>query len=84
MHRFSKIWAHFTSNGSQNGKNNKMLYDLQVLLFSVHMDRIIARTVNRKILFVCLLDHELPDTLGVVKTVQTQNIMQTEFSDSRP
>lgn len=33
--------------------------------------------INKKILFVCLLDHELPDTVGIVKMVQTQNIMQT-------
>lgn len=47
---------------------------------SVHADREFkesTKTVNRKMLFVCLLDDKLPDTFGLVKQLQTELITQT-------
>lgn len=69
---------------ARTGKNNEnvLFYDLQVLFSSVHIDRLVGdsvRTINRKILFVCLLDHKLPDTLDTVKQVHTQFITQHSF-----
>lgn len=67
---------------ARTGKNNEnvLYYRLQVLLSSVHIDRVAgdsSGTVNRKILFMCLLAHKLPDTCGIVKQVQTQLTTET-------